>query len=238
VPSMQPAPGGARKPVKDKTSRSVGDFLSNGWWGGIAAIAGVLAVGGAVAAVIAILPSDQHAAQGTSVAAIRFSDLSRITVARYGLIFSYPSDWDLQYTPEDQDGAEFLNPEDSAVSITGYGTPGDLLPRYPTIVDVQKEWHQLILSRKDPRIIEAAASGTFVQDGPAEYPVDGWRVVFQYVNDHGQSMTDMVKAVFANGREVDLVMEAPTREFPSYKQAFLQLSDKLLLLTQCQMCSG
>ena len=51
-------------------------------------------------------------------------------------------------------------------------------------------------------------------------------------------MTDMVKATYANGREVDLVMEAPTREFPRYEQAFLQLSDEMLLLAQCGECSG
>jgi hypothetical protein len=36
----------------------------NTWWAGISAIAAVLAIGGAVAAVLAILPSDQHATQG------------------------------------------------------------------------------------------------------------------------------------------------------------------------------
>lgn len=34
------------------------------WWAGIGAIAGVLAIGGTVAAVLAILPSDQQATQG------------------------------------------------------------------------------------------------------------------------------------------------------------------------------
>jgi hypothetical protein len=34
------------------------------WWAGVGAIAGVLAISGAVAAVLAILPSDQSATQG------------------------------------------------------------------------------------------------------------------------------------------------------------------------------
>ena len=221
MPGTQRAPGGTRKPSEDKTNRGVGKFLSKPWWAGISAIAGVLAVGGAIAAVIAILPSGQHATQSTSAAApIQFSNLSEIKLARYGLIFSYPSDWDLQYTPENRDGAEFINPNDGAVSITGYGTHGDL-PANPTIFDVQKEWEKLIIpSLKNPRIIESAPSGTFAEDARQKYPVDGWRVVYQYVNDHGRSMTDMVKSAYANGREVDLVMEAPTSEFHAIKKHF------------------
>lgn len=47
-----------------KANHSIGKFLSMPWWAGVAAIAGVLAISGAVAAVLAILPSDQRATQG------------------------------------------------------------------------------------------------------------------------------------------------------------------------------
>jgi hypothetical protein len=46
-----------------KANHSIGKFLSMPWWAGIGAIAGLLAISGAVAAVLAILPSDQRAAQ-------------------------------------------------------------------------------------------------------------------------------------------------------------------------------
>lgn len=57
--------GGTGKPNEAETSR-VGQFLSKGWWVGVGSIAGVIAIGGAVAAVIAILPSGQHTTQSTS----------------------------------------------------------------------------------------------------------------------------------------------------------------------------
>lgn len=60
MPSTKRAPG---KTSKNKARHSVGSFLSMPWWAGIGAIAGVLAISGAVAAVLAILPSDQHAVQ-------------------------------------------------------------------------------------------------------------------------------------------------------------------------------
>ena len=55
--STQRVPG---KTSKNKARQSVGSFLSMPWWAGIGAIAGLLAISGAVAAVLAILPSDQH----------------------------------------------------------------------------------------------------------------------------------------------------------------------------------
>lgn len=231
------APGRTRKSRKDKTNRGVGQFLSKPWWAGIGAIAAVIAIGGAVAAVIAVLPSEQHPTQSTSVGPVRFSDLRQIAVSRFGLIFSYPSDWDQQYLLENSDGAEFVNPDDTAVSVTGYGTH-DNLTRYSTIFDAEKEWKGYILSLRNARIIEATASGTATEDAKGrKYAVDGWRVVYRYVNAQGHFMMDMVKSAVANGREVDLVMEAPAREFPRYKGAFLELSSKLLLLTQCIDCS-
>lgn len=166
---------------------------------------------------------------------IQFNDLSKITVPRFGVTFSYPSDWDRQYAPENGDGAEFVDPDDNAVSITGYGSFGDR--PLNTIFDAENEWKKLILELKNGRIVEVAASGTFSIGATGNYAVDGWRVVYQYVNDHGRSMTDMAKVAVADGREADLVMEAPTTEFGRYEQAFLQLSDKLYL-TQCASCSG
>jgi hypothetical protein len=233
----QRAPGGTGK-SSDQTGRSGGKFLGKPGWGGIGAIAGVV---GAIAAVLAILipllTSGQHPRQDTSAAVVRFSHLRTLTIPRFGFIFSYPSDWDLPFAPVNTDGAEFVNPNDRAVSITGYGTHGSF-SRYPNLLDAEKGWKHLILSLKDSRIIEEAASGTFVKAGAAMNPIDGWRVVYQYVNDHGHSVTDMVKVAVADGREVVLDMEAPTREFPRYKEAFLKLSDKLLLLAKCGECSA
>jgi hypothetical protein len=60
MPRAQRAPGRNGRPSKDKTNHGIGKFLSNSSWLGIGAIAAVVAIGGAVAAVIAILPSDQH----------------------------------------------------------------------------------------------------------------------------------------------------------------------------------
>ena len=64
MPGTQRAPGTTRGPRKDKANHGIGQFLSKPWWLGIGAIAAVIAIGGAVAAVLAILPTDQHATQG------------------------------------------------------------------------------------------------------------------------------------------------------------------------------
>jgi hypothetical protein len=88
-----------------------------------------------------------------------------------------------------------------------------------------------------PQIIDEATSGVTVEDGNVTYLADGWRVVYQYVDDQEHSITDMVKTTIADGRAVDLVMEAPTSEFPRYREAFLELGDKMTLFTKCGICS-
>jgi hypothetical protein len=64
--SIQPSRPAEAGPAEktSKTSHGIGKFLSMPWWAGIGAIAGVLAISGAIAAVLAILPSDQGATQG------------------------------------------------------------------------------------------------------------------------------------------------------------------------------
>ena len=235
MPGTQRAPGRTSDLSKDKSSGHIAKFLGKSWWTGISAIAAVLAIG--VAVVIAILPSNQHGTQITSISPVRFNDLSETTIPRFGFSFFQPSDWDQQYLPDNGDGAKFVNPDDKAVSITGSGVHL-WSPRYPTILDVEKEWRSQILSLRKARIIEGTPTGATVKGNNWQEPIDAWRVTFQYVNDRGRSMTDMVKTAYANGREVDLVMEAPTREFPRYKQAFLRLSDQLLLLARCLDCSA
>ena len=211
------------------TQRASGrNFLNWSSWGGIGAIAGVVgAVATIVAVIIAIWPHGAHTTQGPSTSSVRFNSLSKITLLRYGFVFSYPSNWDQQYLPANADGAEFVNPDDRAVSIREYGPHSDL-PANASIIDVEREWK-----------FKGTVTGAVILGANGErLPAQAWRVVNQYVNGQGRSMTDMVKATYANGREVDLVMEAPTREFPRYEQAFLQLSDEMLLLAQCGECSG
>jgi hypothetical protein len=237
MPGTQPAPGKTPESGNEKTRHGVGKFLSMPWWAGIGAIAAVIAIGGAVAAVIAILPSDQHVTQNASSAPISFSSLSEITLHRYGFILFYPSGWDQDYLPFNGDGAEFVNPNNKAVSITEYGTHGGFRSSSPTIFDVENSWKSEIRSLKNARIIEETASGATVEYASQKYPIDAWRAIYEHVDDHGHSITDMLKTTYANGREVDLVMEAPTQVFPRYREAFLQLSDKLLLLSQCEDCS-
>jgi hypothetical protein len=103
---------------------------------------------------------------------------------------------------------------------------------------VEKGWRSYILGLKNARIISEAATGTTIVDGGTNYPLDAWRVIYQYTNDSGSSMTDMVKTAYASGREVDLVMESPTKEFQRYEPAFLQLSGELRVLVQCEDCSA
>jgi hypothetical protein len=233
----QPASGKTLKTGNEKSRHGIGKFLSMPWWAGIGAIAAVITIGGAVAAVIAILPSEQHVTQNTSSGPVSFNSLSEITIHRYGFDFYYPSGWDQDYLPSNRDGAGFVNPNDQAVSIREYGTHGGFSSSSPTIFDVETWWKSYIRSLKDARIIEETASGATVEYANARYPIDAWRAIYEYVDDHGRPMTDMIKVTYANGREVDLVMEAPTRVFPRYREAFLQLSDKLLLLAQCEDCS-
>lgn len=57
MPGTERAPGSNGKPSKDRSNRGVG-FFSKSWWAGIGAIA---TIGGTIAAVIALMPSDQHA---------------------------------------------------------------------------------------------------------------------------------------------------------------------------------
>lgn len=59
-------PGRAGKRGKVKVGSGVAQALSKGWWQGIGAIAGVLALAGAAAAVLALIPSGQHGAPRTA----------------------------------------------------------------------------------------------------------------------------------------------------------------------------
>jgi hypothetical protein len=231
-----------QKPRKQKPRRGIGYLLSRTWWAGVAGVAAVIAV------VISIWPTNQHPTPSAPVAAVRFSSLGKITLYQDGVVLYYPSDWDLQdvqnLTINGSAGIQYVNPDDRAVSITEYGRvnygKGGLLVHFAsdaTINDVKKRWMNSIVSLH-ARIIDEAISGITVEDGNDSYPVDGWRVIYQYVNHHGRSVTDMVKTTIANGRAVDLVMEAPTSEFPRYREAFLELGDKLLLFTKCGICSA
>jgi hypothetical protein len=66
MPSTQRASKRTRRSSKAKPDHGIGKFLSMPWWAGISAIAAVLAIAGTVAAVLAILPSDQHDTQSAS----------------------------------------------------------------------------------------------------------------------------------------------------------------------------
>ena len=241
MPSPQGSMGAPGKSGEDKNSKRIAKFLSNPWWAGISAIAAVLAVGGAVAAVIAILPSDQHPTQAHSVDSVQFTDLSKTTTYRYGIVLFYPSNWNQRNLPANNDGVEFTNPDDSNVSITAFGThsiSGYDSRTPPTILDVEKGWITDIRSMKDAKVMKEVPTGTTIEYEGTGYPLDAWVVIYQYTNDNGISMTDMVKTAYASGREVNLLMEAPTREFPRYQPAFLQLSEKLLVLLNCEDCSA
>jgi hypothetical protein len=172
-------------------------------------------------------------------APIKFSDLTKITIPRFGVSFYYPSDWDRQLAPENGDGTELINPDDNNVSITGYGSHflGGSEINDKTVLDKHIVEQEFIQGASHARIIEATPSGAFAADATGKYPIDGWRVVYQYMSNSGLSMTAMGKLAVADGREVVLIMSAPTEKFSRYQAAFLQLGDKLLL-TRCSDCSS
>jgi hypothetical protein len=167
---------------------------------------------------------------------IHLERLDRETISRFGLTFSYPSDWDRQNAPENLDGAVFVNPTDRAVSITGYGSLSPSVFGNGSLGDAVNYEKALILGMRDAKIDSEAASGTFIIGARgSRWDVDGWRVVYQYVDGRGRPMMVMEKLAVADRREVVLVMKAPANIFPRYNSAFLQLASELLL-GPCQEC--
>ena len=157
---------------------------------------------------------------------VRFNSLSEFTVERFGVTFSFPSDWDRQYLPANLDGVEFIDPDNKDVFLVGYGSHSG-----PTLDDAINQEKKAILALRHAHIIEDAVSGLHSGE-------DGWRIVYQYVNDSGKPITVMLKLGVADGREGDLFMEAPTGEFARYKSAFLELSVSLALTSRCPDCIG
>jgi hypothetical protein len=172
------------------------------------------------------------------VVPVHFDKLDRETMPRFGVTFSYPSDWDRLNAPVNGDGAVFVDPSDRAVTITGYGSFAPAVLGDGSLGDAIKEERSFILEMRDARIDAETGSGTFaINDKGFRQDVDGWRVVYHYIDDRGHPMAAMEKLAVADGREVVLLMKSPADMFPRYRAAFLQLASELVL-TPCFDCAS
>ncbi len=255
MPGTQPSPGTTQESGRQKARRGVGDLLSKKWWTGTGVLVGVAAlVVGVAGLVIAVWQINQQSPQSSPVETVRFTDLTKVTLYNEGAVLFYPSDWDLQggleaHPIESGEGPKYVNPNDRAVSIEVVGSLKNGGPAGPALEHFARdvttnELKDLAMSglsgpgaEPSIRIIDSSESGATEEDGNVTYPVDAWRVEYQFTDYLSKrSMTVITKTAIADGRAVELIMEAPTSEFPRYREAFLELGGKLLLLAKCFLC--
>jgi hypothetical protein len=223
-------------------------------WRALAAVISVIAGVFTVLTSLGIIGgSSSPSQQSALVEPVQFTDLTKVTLRNEGVVLYYPSGWDLQgleaHPIESGEGPKYVNPDDSSVSIEVVGSlkeggpTGFILEHFARDVttndvkDVAMSGLSGPGARPGIRIIDSTESGATEEDGSQRYAVDAWRVIYQFVDyPSKRSVTVITKTAIADGRAVELIMEAPTSEFPRYRDAFLDLSGKLLLLPKCFLC--
>ncbi|GHO85233.1 hypothetical protein [Dictyobacter formicarum] len=154
---------------------------------------------------------------------------------RFGFNFQHPANW-LRYDPTNSDGARYVDPNNTKVTVSGSGGYAVAYPSMEDEIsaelkDARSHPHYHLLQDETPSDIQMT---TFMQNGDKEVQeIPGERFEYEY-QINGKQMSFMEQVAQAEDGNIifTIFCQAPSDVYKAYRNLFLKIASSLEVYNQ------